>query len=82
VAVSVDPSHGEALNNIAVLEMRRQKFDLARSCLSTSMDVAPQLFEPLYNTGRCSMVHVVCVSVSATGLLFTMDALTLHFINE
>jgi tetratricopeptide repeat protein 8 len=52
VAVSVDPTHGEALNNIAVLEMRRQKFDLARSCLDTSMDVSPHLFEPLYNIGK------------------------------
>ena len=52
VAASVDPTHGEALNNIAVLEMRRQKFDLARSCLNTSMDVGPHLFEPLYNTGK------------------------------
>ena len=51
VAVSVDPTHGEALNNIAVLEMRRQKFDLARSCLNSSADLGPHLFEPLYNTG-------------------------------
>jgi tetratricopeptide repeat protein 8 len=49
VAVSVDPTHGEALNNIAVLEMRRQKVDVARSCLSTSSSVNTYLFEPLYN---------------------------------
>ena len=60
VAVSVDPTHGEALNNIAVLEMRRQKFDLARSCLNTSMDVGPQLFEPLYNTGYSR--HLICIA--------------------
>jgi tetratricopeptide repeat protein 8 len=51
VAVSIDPSHGEALNNIAVLEMRRQKFDVAKSCLSTSCDVSPHVFEPFYNSG-------------------------------
>lgn len=51
VAVSVDPTHGEALNNIAVLEMRRQKFEVAKSCLSTSCEVAPHIFEPLYNSG-------------------------------
>ena len=51
VAVSIDPTHGEALNNIAVLEMRRQKFDIARSCLQTSADLGPHLFEPLYNIG-------------------------------
>lgn len=50
VAVSIDPSHGEALNNIAVLEMRRQKFDVAKSCLSTSCDVSPHVFEPFYNS--------------------------------
>jgi tetratricopeptide repeat protein 8 len=51
VAVSIDSTHGEALNNIAVLEMRRQKFDLAKSCLSNSCEVSPHLFEPLYNSG-------------------------------
>ena len=50
VALSIEPNHGEALNNIAVLEMRRQKFDLARSFLSNSVDAGPQLFEPLFNT--------------------------------
>lgn len=53
VAVSVDPAHGEALNNIAVLEMRRQKVDVARSCLSTAKSVNIFLFEPLYNNGNC-----------------------------
>jgi len=50
VAVSLDPNHGESLNNIAVLEMRRQKFDVSRSCLSTGAEVGPHLFEPVYNT--------------------------------
>jgi tetratricopeptide repeat protein 8 len=49
VAASIDPTHGEALNNIAVLEMRRQKFDLARACLSSSHDSGPHLFEPCFN---------------------------------
>ena len=51
VAVSLDPHHGEAMNNISVLEMRRQKFDVARSCLHTATEVSPHLFEPVYNTG-------------------------------
>ena len=46
----MDPGHGEALNNIAVLEMRRQKFDLARACLNSSVDAGPHLFEPMYNS--------------------------------
>jgi hypothetical protein len=57
VAVSVDPCHGEALNNIAVLEIRRQKFDLARACLSSAVDVGPHLFEPLYNTGNVNRLR-------------------------
>jgi tetratricopeptide repeat protein 8 len=51
ITVSIDSSHGEALNNIAVLEMRRQKVELARSCVNTSIEVGPHLFEPLYNSG-------------------------------
>lgn len=50
VAVSIDPTHGEALNNIAVLEMRRQKFDVAKTCLTNSCDNSPHIFEPFYNT--------------------------------
>lgn len=49
VAVSIDNSHGEALNNIAVLEMRRQKYDVAKACLSAGCEVAPHVFEPFYN---------------------------------
>lgn len=61
VAVSVDPTHGEALNNIAVLEMRRQKVDVARSCLSTSVSVNSFLFEPLYNNGI--MANHLCIAL-------------------
>lgn len=50
VAVSVDNSHGEALNNIAVLEMRRQKFEVAKAVLGTSCDVASHIYEPYYNS--------------------------------
>ena len=51
VTVSIDPNHGEALNNIAVLEMRRQKFDLARNYLSSCLESSTHLFEPFYNSG-------------------------------
>mmetsp|Transcript_35664 Transcript_35664/g.70948 ORF Transcript_35664/g.70948 Transcript_35664/m.70948 type:complete len:507 (-) Transcript_35664:159-1679(-) len=54
VAVSIDPNHGEALNNIAVLEMRRQKFEVAKSCLSTACEVSPHIFEPFYNSALMS----------------------------
>ena len=67
VAVNVDPQHGEALNNIAVLEMRRQKADLARSCLTNSMDVGSHLFEPFYNSGMylARINHVACLYMTA-----------------
>ena len=52
IAVSIDSSHGEALNNLAVLESRRQKPEVARSYYSNSVDVSPQLFEPHYNLGE------------------------------
>lgn len=54
VAVSIDPGHGEALNNIAVLEMRRQKFDLARSLFNSSCEASNFLFEPLFNSALMS----------------------------
>ena len=50
VAVSVDSNHSEALNNIAVLETRRMKIDLARICLSSSVVGGPHLFEPMFNS--------------------------------
>lgn len=70
IAVSIDPSHGEAHNNIAVLEMRRQKVDLAKSCMQTAIDVGPHLFEPLYNSGkRCSISLLFSLTLSVCGLL-------------
>ena len=50
VAVAVNPNHGEALNNIAALEMRRMKFKLARNCLNNSFVEDAQLFEPIFNS--------------------------------
>ncbi len=60
VAVSVQPSHAEALNNLAVLEIRRysnisestrqlQALEQAKSFLSSATDNGPHLFEPAYN---------------------------------
>ena len=50
VAVAIDSSHREAFNNIAVLEVRRIKFNLARNCLSTSLCGDLHLFEPMFNS--------------------------------
>jgi tetratricopeptide repeat protein 8 len=49
VCVSIDPCHGEALNNIGVLEMRRQKTDAARTYFTLTQETNSQLFEPHYN---------------------------------
>eukprot|EP00605_Chrysophyceae_sp_TOSAG23-4_P003043 GSChrysophyteH1.ASY1.ANO1.3348.1 assembled CDS len=49
VAVSVQPSHAEALNNLAVLEIRRYTLEQAKSFLSSATDNGPHLFEPAYN---------------------------------
>jgi len=54
IALSIDATHGEALNNIAVLEMRRQKFEVAKTCLANSCEVSPFIFEPFYNSGTYS----------------------------
>ena len=48
MAASIDPHHGEALNNLAVLEMRRQKVEHARACLGAACE-SPHLFEPAFN---------------------------------
>lgn len=71
VAISIDPNHGEAMNNIAVLEMRRQKFDVAKSCLSTSCEVSPHIFEPFYNSGKCFIWLVRVLSILI--LIFAMQ---------
>jgi len=50
VALSINPNHGEALNNIAVLEMRRRKNEVASNFLSLSIEANPHIFESKYNT--------------------------------
>jgi len=60
VAVSVNPSHAEALNNLAVLELRRfnniadpqrqtQALEQAKSYLASATENGPHLYEPAYN---------------------------------
>lgn len=60
VAVSVNPAHAEALNNLAVLELRRynnitdpqrqtQALEQAKSFLVSATEHGPHLFEPSYN---------------------------------
>jgi len=60
VAVSVNPAHAEALNNLAILELRRynnisestrqlQALEQAKSFLGSATDHGSHLFEPAYN---------------------------------
>ena len=67
VAVSVNPAHAEALNNLAVLELRRysnisdahrqnQALEQAKSYLAAATDNGPQLYEPAYNRALTACV--------------------------
>jgi tetratricopeptide repeat protein 8 len=60
VAVSVNPAHAEALNDLAVLELRRynniadpqrrsQALEQAKSYLASATENGPHLYEPAYN---------------------------------
>jgi tetratricopeptide repeat protein 8 len=50
VATSIDPSHAESLNNLAVLELRKQSGTAAIADLRRSQRLGPHLFEPLFNS--------------------------------
>jgi tetratricopeptide repeat protein 8 len=52
VCVTVKPSHTEALNNIGVLEIRRQKLDVAKANIISSKSMGEHLYEPFYNAGK------------------------------
>lgn len=51
VAISVDPTHGEALNNISILEIRRQKIETAKAGFASATSNCNFLFEPMFNAG-------------------------------
>ncbi|MEW5311240.1 MAG: hypothetical protein WDW38_002972 [Sanguina aurantia] len=50
VAVSIDPSHVEAYNNLGVLEFRKGNDESARSYFKTGQRQAGHVFEVYYNT--------------------------------
>ncbi|XP_018426567.1 PREDICTED: tetratricopeptide repeat protein 8 isoform X5 [Nanorana parkeri] len=47
-------NHAEAYNNLAVLEMRRNRFEQARALLQTSAALAPHMYEPHFNFASVS----------------------------
>lgn len=67
VATAVNPSHAEALNNLAVLEIRRHgnvdgtrkaaPLAHARGFLEAATDAGPHLFEPAYNRALLALRH-------------------------
>ncbi|CAI9595760.1 unnamed protein product [Staurois parvus] len=46
--------HSEAYNNLAVLEMRKNRFEQARALLQTSAALAPHMYEPHFNFASLS----------------------------
>ncbi len=49
IAISVDPNHSEAFNNLGVLEMRKGNVDQAKVNFMMSSKQGQFLFEPAYN---------------------------------
>ena len=49
VAVSLNGNHAEALNNLGVLELLRGNADGALAGYFSAQELAPAMFEPLYN---------------------------------
>eukprot|EP01013_Petalomonas_cantuscygni_P030709 TRINITY_DN56749_c0_g1_i1.p1 TRINITY_DN56749_c0_g1~~TRINITY_DN56749_c0_g1_i1.p1 ORF type:complete len:566 (+),score=86.17 TRINITY_DN56749_c0_g1_i1:128-1699(+) len=49
VAIHVCPTHAEAFNNLAILDLRKGAVDAARVSLGTSSKLGPHLHEPSYN---------------------------------
>ncbi|KAH3744722.1 TRP protein for ciliary function [Pelomyxa schiedti] len=50
ITLSIDPNHGEALNNLGVLELRNQQaMDQALMCFKSAQYNCPHLHEPLFN---------------------------------
>lgn len=52
IAIAYDHHHAESLNNLGVLESRKQVLDLARSNWNSSMQHGEHLYEPHYNAAK------------------------------
>ena len=49
IAISSDPNHAEAFNNLGVLELRKGNIDQAKANFAMSAKQSQFLFEPAYN---------------------------------
>lgn len=54
IAISADPNHAEAFNNLGVLELRKGNIEQAKANFSMSGKQGQFLFEPAYNSGLVS----------------------------
>jgi tetratricopeptide repeat protein 8 len=54
VSISIDGSHAESLNNLAVLELRKGNHDQARNNFTTAAGAAEYMHEALYNSALLS----------------------------
>jgi tetratricopeptide repeat protein 8 len=50
VAISIEPTHAAAHNNIALLELRRNNVSLAAASLDQARRHGPQMYEPYFNS--------------------------------
>ncbi|RNF09364.1 hypothetical protein TraAM80_02238 [Trypanosoma rangeli] len=54
VALSTNPHHAEALNNLAVLKLRMGQVEQAVNDLAMAVEISPEQHEPLYNLALLS----------------------------
>ncbi|XP_067931248.1 tetratricopeptide repeat protein 8-like [Watersipora subatra] len=54
MALTVDNNHAESYNNLGVLELRRGHMEQARAFFQASFALAPQMYEPHYNSAMMS----------------------------
>lgn len=54
IAVSIDSSHAESINNLGVLELRKGNIDQARSNFTTASRLGLHMFEPMFNAALLS----------------------------
>lgn len=54
MTLTVDNNHAESYNNLGVLELRRGRLEQARAFFQASFSLAPQMYEPHFNSGMMS----------------------------
>ena len=52
--LSLDNNHAEAYNNLGVLEFRKGRIEQCRAFFQAAYALAPQMYEPHYNSAMMS----------------------------